>query len=116
MGDSIRDQIRAQTLGAKVSFKTTIFNYNGIDVEFRQPSLRDRKVLIEKSKNAAGEFDMIEFLVWAVISNTYVPETKDKVFEPSDYEVMMNQPAGSFVDKFGEQIAELLNVETDPKG
>jgi hypothetical protein len=53
--------------------------------------------------------------VWSVISNTYVPDTSDKVFDESDYDIMIKQNSGSFVDKFGAEIAELMNVEEGAK-
>lgn len=115
MAQSIRDQIRAATLGKKTQFKTKEFVYEGITVEFRQPNLKDRQLLINKSKTKDGEFDFVEFLVWSVISNTYVPGTDERVFENSDYESMISKPSGSFVDKFGAEIAEIMNVEDDAK-
>lgn len=115
MAQTIRDKIRAATLGKPTQFKSKTFTYEGVDVEFRQPNLRDRQLLITKSRNKAGDFDFVEFLVWSVISNTYVPGTTEKVFEESDYDAMIAKNSGSFVDKFGAEIAELLNVEEDGK-
>lgn len=112
---SVRDQIRAATLGQKTQFKSKKFDYNGIEVEFRQPNLKDRKLLLKKSRDNKGELDMIEFIVWSVISNTYAPGTSEKVFDASDYDAMMEQGTGSFVDQFGNEIAELMNVEDDVK-
>ena len=115
MAQSIRDKIRAKTVGSTTQFKSKKFDYEGIEVEFRQPNLKDRKLLLKKARDKNGEFDMIEFIVWSVISNTYVPDTNEKVFDETDYEVMLNQNTGSFVDKFGAEIAELMNVEEDVK-
>lgn len=115
MAQSIRDKIRSATLGKPVQFKSKVFTYEEINVEFRQPNLKDRQLLINKARNKDGEFDFIEFLVWSVISNTYVPDTSDKVFDESDYDIMIKQNSGSFVDKFGAEIAELMNVEEGAK-
>ena len=115
MAQSIRDKIRSVTLGKPVQFKSKKFEYEGIEVEFRQPNLKDRQLLINKARNKDGEFDFIEFIVWSVISNTYVPDTNEKVFDESDYDVMVKQNSNSFVDKFGGEIAELMNVEEDAK-
>ena len=113
MANSVRDQIRAATLGAKTQFKRKQFDYNGVDVEFRQPNLKERKVLINKAKDSKGDFDLTEFLVWSVITNTYVPGTNEKVFSAEDYDAMMEQTGGSFVEKFGNEIAELMNAEDE---
>lgn len=115
MAQSVKDMIRAKTLGAKVTFRSTVFEYEGVEVEFRQPSLKGRKILLDRAKNASGEMDMTDFIVWAVICNTYVPGTNELVFEDSDYDMMVNTPAGSFVEQFGQEIANLMNVESDPK-
>lgn len=115
MAQSVRDRIRSATVGKSEQFKSKTFTYNGVDVEFRQPCLKDRQLLINKARNKDGEFDFIEFLIWSVISNTYVPETNEKVYDESDYDSMVAKPSGSFVDKFGSEIAELMNVEDDPK-
>lgn len=111
MAQSVRDKIRSATLGKPVQFKSKVFTYEGVDVEFRQPNLKDRQTLINKARKSDGELDFVEFLVWSVISNTYVPETNEKVFEEGDYEVMIQQNTGSFVDQFGGEIASLMNVE-----
>ncbi|AHX01190.1 hypothetical protein M316_0125 [Nitrincola phage 1M3-16] len=111
MAQSIRDKIRSATVGKQAKFRSKIFNYEGVDVEFRQPSIKAKKILIERSKGKDGEFDMVNFLVWAVIANTYVPETNELVFDDTDYDVLVEQPTGSFVDKFGAEIAELMNEE-----
>lgn len=116
MAQSMRDKIRSATLGKKTQFRSKIFEYEGFEVEFRQPNLRDRKALLDHAKNGKGEFDMIEFIVWSVILNTYIPGTNEKVFDENDYEVMMQQNTGSFVDQFGTEISELMNTEnTDSK-
>lgn len=111
MAQSIRDKIRAATLGKPVQFKSKTFNYEGVDVEFRQPNLKDRQMLINKARKSNGDLDFVEFLVWSVIANTYVPDTNEKVFDDTDYDVMTNQNSGSFVDQFGGEIAALMNVE-----
>ena len=115
MAQSIRDKIRSATVGKNHKFKSKIFNYEGIDVEFRQPSIKGKKNLIDKAKGSDGEFDMINFLVYAVIGNCYVPGTDELVFDETDYDVIVNQPSGSFVDVFGNEIAKLMGEEDDPK-
>lgn len=111
--ESIRNSIRAATLGFTVPFKSEIINFNGVDVEIRQPSHKSRTELYKKATDESGKVDMLSFLTYAVILNTYVPGTQETVFEESDFEVMVAKPVGGFLDKFGETASKLLNVEAD---
>ena len=111
MAQSIRDQIRAATLGAKPQFKSKEVEYNGISVELRQPNLRDRKKLLEASRNSKGDFDVILFTVNSVILCTYIPGTSEKVFSPEDVEAFMELNTGSFVETFSAAVSELMNTE-----
>jgi hypothetical protein len=115
MSQSIRDKIRAATVGKKVNLRTKVFNYEGVDIEFRAPNLKVRRDLLNKSKGDNGELDMIEFIVQSVILCSFVPGTIERVFEESDRDVLLNQSTGSFVDIFGGEIAQLMVVEQDVK-
>jgi len=111
MAQSIRDQIRAATLGAKPQFKTKIVEYAGLEVEVKQPNLKDRRKLLEKARDEKGNFDVVLFTIWAVILNTYVPNTGEKVFSPEDAEAFMELNTGSFVETFSAAVSELMNTE-----
>lgn len=111
MTKSIRDQIRAATVGAKPEFKSEVVEYAGIEVEIRQPSQKDRKELMKKCQDKDGRLDPLEFTVWAVIRNTFVPGTNERVFESGDYDKMIEMPAGGFIDQFGEKAMDLFNSE-----
>ena len=110
---SLRDQIRTATLGSGAKFKSEVVEYNGIEVEIRQPSVKVRTELFNKCMDENGRVKMTEFLVWAMIYNTFVPNTEELVFEEEDYDSLMARPAGGFLDKFGNKASELLNVEDD---
>ena len=108
---SDRDAIRKATLGAKKNFKTEVVAFNGVEVEIRQPSHKARKNLIKKVRDDQGNVDPFDFVVWATIENVYVPGTDEKVFDPEDYDMLMEQPTGSFLDEFGEKAVEIFNPE-----
>ena len=110
---SIRDQIRAATLGEKAEFRNEVVDYNGIKVELRQPTVKARKQIMDKAVKDNGNIDILMFMTWGVIYNTYVPDTNDLVFEDADFDAMMEKPTGGFLDKFGAKISELLNIEED---
>jgi len=111
MAQSIRDQIRSSTLGAKPQFKTKLVDLDGTEVEIRQPNLKDRQKLLKMAKDKEGNFEMISFLLWAVILCTYVPNTNEKVFSEEDYDSMLEMNTGGFVEKLGGEVSALMNEE-----
>ena len=109
-----RDKLRAATIGKKPEFFSRKVQHDGHTFEIRQPSIRARKELRTRCTSIDEEgvkFDMFEFLVWAVIKNTYVPGTNELVFEDADYDTMLENPTGGFMDSFSEVAAEIVNVE-----
>jgi len=108
---SIRDSIRSATVGSKAEFKKEIVEFNGRKVEIRQPSVKVRRELFKRCMDDQGRVDSMDFLVWAVIYNTYVPGTDERVYDEEDYDAFISKPAGGFMDKFGEVASKLMNVE-----
>ena len=114
-----RDEIRSKTVGSKKVFRSEKLSYNGMEIEFRQPSIRLRKEIhdrsIKEGKEDEGKVDLWTYMVWSVIYCSFVPGGKELVFEDGDFENLMDQPAGGFVDEFSTKIAELLNVDVEDK-
>ena len=110
---SLRDAIRKATLGSQSEFKKEVVKWNGVEVELRQPSVKQRQELFKRCVGDGGKIDSLEFMTLGVIACTYVPGTDEKVFDDTDYDGIMARPAGGFLDKFGAQIAELTNVDED---
>lgn len=107
--------MRANTLGAKRDFKKEIVTIEGIEYEVRQPTLRERSDLRKRCSSISGEtmkFDIFEFLIWAVIGFTYVPNTDEKVFEETDYDALSDLPAGGWFDELSEVASKLTNVDS----
>lgn len=102
----MKDSIRKLTLGKKSEFKTVEHDHEGEKVVFKQPSLGDRSKLVRKSM-VNGELDPVQFQIWSVIYLTY-DQDGNKVFDETDYDSLLAQPAGSFVDTFAEKATELL--------
>lgn len=114
-----KDKLRKLTLGAKRKFKIKIIEIGegeGDDkekFEVRQPTLRERSDLRKKCTNMNEdgiEFNLFEFLIWAVINHTFVPGTDEHVFTEEDYEALSNIPAGGWFDELSEAASELCNV------
>jgi len=108
---SLRDKIRSATVGAASQFKREEVKFGGIEVEIRQPSVKVRRELYSKCSDDSGKIDILDFMTWGVIYNTYVPGTNEHVFDSSDYDAMVEKPAGGFLDQFGEVVSRLMNVE-----
>ena len=103
---SLKDNLRQLTVGRKNEFKTIEMDYEGEVVVFKQPSLKLRKSIVEKSF-VNDKVDGISLQVWSVIYLTYDAEG-NRVFDEADFEALMEKPAGSFVDVFAEQATKLL--------
>lgn len=110
---SNRDDLRSAILGSAPKFAKEEVEVNGKVFEIRQPTNKARRDLFKKAVDESGKIDMLEFLVWGVIYNTYDPESGKHVFEDTDYDVFMNMPSGGMLDKLGEIASRLLNVEAD---
>lgn len=107
---SLKDDLRKLTVGSKSEYKTIEIDFQGQTVVFRQASLRDRKNIIGKSVENK-EVDGVALQVWAIIFLTYDAEG-NLVFDETDFDALMEKPAGSFVDTFAEHAMKLLgNME-----
>jgi len=113
---SMRDILRAKTVGAKKQFKSEIVEWDGEKFEIRQPSVGQRGKILQASKVQTGDVEKMDFAklqAVAVICCTYVPGTNEQVFEEADLDALMELPAGSFVDEFSQVALRLMNVEAE---
>lgn len=110
---SIRDDLRAATLGAKAEFKKEIVSFGGVELELRQPSVKQRKDLFKRCMDENGRVEAMEYLTWGVLYCTFVPGTNERVYDDTDYDALMEKPSGGFLDKFGAIIGALMNVDDD---
>jgi hypothetical protein len=121
-GKSLRDVLRSAVLGAKPNFKTATVTVDGQDYEVRQPTNKQRSVIMRSSRveNSKGEKEADDLMLTlnAIIALTYVPNTEEKVFETTDYDILASMPAGGITDQLGNKaIQMLLNVgEDEAKG
>lgn len=116
---SLKDKLRAKTVGAKKEFRQEEVLFNGETFIVKQPNVAQRAYILSKSKvqSAMGKddpdkMDIGELMVWATIHCTYTPDN-EKVFDESDYESLISQPAGGFVDVFGGTATRLMNVDSE---
>lgn len=106
---STKNDIRNATLGAEKKFRRETVTIGEHEVEVRQPSIRSRKELINSVTNEFGEIDNMEFYVRAVIHCTYTLDTNERVFDETDYESIMEQPTGGWVDEIATKALDLIN-------
>lgn len=110
-----KERLRIATLGQPTNFKKEIVEINGEKFEVRQPSIAARAELRIKCMDTDNfgkpQFNSFKFMLWSVIANTFVPDTNDKVFEDTDYDVLISQPSGGFVDTLTEAAMRMSNVE-----
>ena len=115
---TLRDKLRAKTIGAKKQFKRASMEYEGETFEFLEPTIAERRDIMKKVRNKNGDFDDISFMIQAIILTCVEPNTENKVFDETCVESMLSQPAGSFVSDFGAKAIEVLmgNVTEDELG
>ena len=121
----MKDQLRAATLGANVTFKRESVTINGVSVEVVQPTLQQRGDIRKKAtkfsvesddsdKSAAKmDFDITEMQLHGVIELTVVPGTNERVFSATDIDELRNQPCGGWFDDLSAVAIRLLNVTAD---
>ena len=113
---SNRDTLRKATLGATREFRKELVEWEGQQFEIRQPTIKARAELQSKCVSSKGkdiQTNTLNFMVWAVIQNTYVPKTDDLVFEDADFEALAGNPTGGFMDTFFEVAARLTNIDVE---
>lgn len=111
---TLREKLRAKTLGAKKTFKTETVEFDGEQFEIRQPSVAQRAAILQAAKAQLGDaekVDVAKLQVWATICCTYVPGEEAPVFTEKDVDDLMKLPSGSFVDEFSSVALKLMNVE-----
>lgn len=115
---SLRDRLRAKTLGAGTKRREETVEIDGETFVVRQPTVAERSFILRKSGANTGNAEQVEISemqVWAVIKCVYSPEG-ERVFEDADYEALSNAPTGGFVDQLAAVALRLMNVAvTDAK-
>ena len=113
-GKTLRDQLRAATVGSKRVFKSEVVEVEvaggqKLQIEVRQMSIKERSEYFKASNDVKDNkvTDIVKMQVNGIISSCYVPGTDEKVFDMSDYDVLSQSVTGGFADKIWEKIQEL---------
>lgn len=137
---SRRDDIRAATLGRSPQFRRKLIRYfppkyeqvfdesgavvalehvgfedTPIEVEIRQPTIKQRNDLLTKCRRPDGSLDEMEFILQCAIRFVHDPDSGERIYDENDYNALISQPAGDFVDQFGGEAIELLTLGSPEK-
>ena len=102
-------------------FRKKTVDWNGYEVELKELTAAQRGNVYKSSmvtKTKRGSEDMIQEIdqtklnVWAVIYQTYDPNTKTKVFQNSDFDALAALPC-SVLDTLARPALELLGEEVE---
>ena len=125
---NLRDKIRSNTIGKESKFASKKLEIGEDVVEIRQPSVKTRSILMRKSRETrsskveVGEVSAEDILqsidygkmqVLSAIYCTFVPGTDERIFEKEDYDALINQPAGGFVDDISTIAMDLMNAKPE---
>lgn len=98
-----RDAIR-QKMFASHEFRREKITVFGAEVEIVQPSLGQ---ILKAQENP----DRSDAIIDLMIEYCYVPDTKEKVFEPADKDGIKNFPAGEDIIKISTAIANMTSID-----
>lgn len=108
---SVKD-IRSATIGSQNKFRSEKAKHGDIEVEVRQLSYADRTALLEKCTEGE-KLNTLKLQVYSVIYTVHDPETGERVFDESDYETMVEQPSGGYIDTFSKVAFKVLGLNTE---
>lgn len=114
--EQMRDRIRAVTVGAAKDFKSEDVLFQGVKIEFREPTERQRAAIFDRAKKKVNkeetDVDTAELTTWSLICCAFVPGTNMSVFTEADYESLMEMPA-SQLDTIKTVALKYLNVDRE---
>lgn len=82
------------------------FTFNGVDLEFRQPSMVGFMNANDDGRNQ---------LVVLLIRNTFIPDTDELMFDDADYDMLSAMPMSTDIVKIIRSMNEVLELKVDDK-
>lgn len=117
MAQSKTQSLREQILNQSPKTKKEDVDYYGIPVQLRGLRVRERQEIFEKSRNENGDVDGIKAVILAILKCTVDPNSGEQVFEDTDYDTLMNEQSGGFVDTVMPVVNRLMGgTEEDAMG
>lgn len=114
----LKDRIRAKTVGSAKIFKSKMVEFDGMDIEIREPSVRDwgkimKSVMGMNSEDGSNKMEYDKYLIWSVIYCAFVPGSDEKIYEDTDYDSLANFPRSGFVGEFSEIAMDMMNDNSE---
>ncbi|MFW5903055.1 MAG: hypothetical protein ACOCTT_04155 [archaeon] len=115
----IKNKLREITVGKSPEFKSEIVEIDGQEFEMREPSVGTRGKIISGSgisfsqDGVDNDMNISQMQILVVVYCTYVPDTDEQVFSEKDIPMLLEQPAGSFVDKLAQVGMRLMNQQDE---
>jgi len=106
-----RDDLRKAIFEAEEAKpKSEVFKFNGVDVEWRQPT-------IEATQNTESREAMEgkNFMVMMLIENTFIPGTNERIFVLDDYDALIKMPMSRQFNEVVQRISGILDLGVDSK-
>ena len=121
MTKSLKDKIRAATVGKRKTFKSEIVSFDGVDIEVRQLSLAARRdymtasldKVTDSKGNETQQANLLKLQVNAVIASSYVPGEDTLIFDETDFNSIKDSVTGGYADAIWEAVQRLSNITTD---
>jgi hypothetical protein len=107
--ESLRDQLFKTSTPGRTIKKTLS---NGIEVEVRQPTRRERNKIAEKARDGES-FNVGDFADRLAIACTINPVTGNRVFRDSDYVKIEDMQNAEWFDELTAVVSEVLNVSAE---
>jgi len=105
-------KLREKILNAKDQRKEKVYIEEwDVEIEVRSMTGKERAEIIRKSvdKDKDGQVDVTLLTVNSVIACCYDPTTGEKVFEPTDRDILLTKNAGA-LEKLAEVALELSGL------
>jgi hypothetical protein len=102
-----RNEMRDKIFATKnTTLKSQTYWFNGIEVEFRQPSTVGFMEARDDGQNQ---------LINLMIRNSYIPGTNDRVFEEADAETLSNMPMTKDMIEVIRIMNEVMDLKVEDK-
>lgn len=115
-----KEQILAAIFGNQAKPESNIVNYNGIEIEVREPTGTQMASIRQKANRNRGkagapvEIDEFKALAWTLIECAYVPGTDEHVFDSAFVDRLLALPFSELLRLSGSDqggIAQLTIAE-----
>ena len=115
--------LREKLLSNGAQFRTKTVKLGEDEVLLIQPSVGRRNEIIKKATDLTisktgqdMDIDLTKLAIYSIIECVRDPKDNKKIFEETDVKFLSETAEGTYiVDKLGEAVTELMNVEVDGK-